>query len=320
MTKRLDVASLGEAMIEFNQVDPRRPEYLQGFGGDTSNAALAAARAGARCAYLTRVGGDAFGAMLLRLWREEGVDVSAVETVADQPTGLYFVSHGPNGHEFSYRRADSAASRMTPEWLRHSGGSALIAASRTLHVSGISMGLSASACDTVLEAIEVAQAHQTLVSLDANLRLKLWPLPRARACIAAALARCDLFLPSLEDAVLLCAQEDPQAIVDWSHRAGASVVVLKLGAQGCLVSDGVRRETIPGRSVPLVDATGAGDCFSGNLLARLARGMDLFEAARAANVAASLAVQGFGAVAPLPTAAEVERVLSSVPRPSASRP
>ena len=49
----------------------------------------------------------------------------------------------------------------------------------------------------------------------------------------------------------------------------------------------------------LVDATGAGDCFCGNLLARLARGDTLFDAARYANAAAAFAVQGFGAVAPL---------------------
>lgn len=310
-TKTLDVAGLGEAMIEFNQVDPQRPAYLQGFGGDTSNATIAAARAGARCAYLSRVGDDAFGAALLQLWRAEGVDVSGVETAAGEPTGIYFVQHGPNGHEFSYRRAGSAASRMTPDWLRHGAGRRLIAASRFLHVSGISMGLSPGACDTVLEAIELAQAHQTLVSLDANLRLKLWPLPRARACLRAALARCDLFLPSLEDAVLLCAQEEPEAIVDWCHRAGAAVVVLKLGADGCLVSDGQQRERIVARPVPVRDATGAGDCFAGNLLARLAQGMELFAAARAANVAASLAVQGFGAVAPLPTAAQVAAAAAS---------
>jgi 2-dehydro-3-deoxygluconokinase len=66
---------------------------------------------------------------------------------------------------------------------------------------------------------------------------------------------------------------------------------------------------VPGRSVALVDATGAGDCFDGNLLARLALGDDLAAAVRYANTAASLAVQGFGAVAPLPTAQQVAAAL-----------
>jgi dihydroxyacid dehydratase/phosphogluconate dehydratase len=56
-----------------------QPNYLQGFGGDTSNAVIAAARAGARTAYLSRVGDDGFGRSLLDLWRREGVDTSAVD-------------------------------------------------------------------------------------------------------------------------------------------------------------------------------------------------------------------------------------------------
>lgn len=92
---------------------------------------------------------------------------------------------------------------------------------------------------------------------------------------------------------------------------GARTVVLKLGAHGCLVSDGRRRELLAGRQVPLIDATGVGDCFCGNLLARLATGADVFDAARYANVAASLAVQGFGAVAPLPRKAAVDAALAA---------
>jgi 2-dehydro-3-deoxygluconokinase len=91
------------------------------------------------------------------------------------------------------------------------------------------------------------------------------------------------------------------------------VVVLKLGADGALVSDGTRRQRIAPQPVKLVDATGAGDCFSGNLLARLAQGMDLFEAARHANAAAALAVQGYGAVAPLPRPEAVQALLKSSP-------
>ena len=63
--------------------------------------------------------------------------------------------------------------------------------------------------------------------------------------------------------------------------------------------------------VQVVDATGAGDCFSGNLLARLTAGDDVFAAARYANAAAALSVQGFGAVAPLPRPQAVYELLNS---------
>jgi 2-dehydro-3-deoxygluconokinase len=147
--KRFDIVALGEAMVEFNQTRPGEPQYLQGFGGDTSNAAIAAARAGARVAYLTRLGRDIFGDDLMALWQREGVDTGGIERDDAAPTGIYFVTHGAKGHEFSYRRAGSAASLMTPQWLPRN----IVRAARILHVSGISLAISHSARDTVFAAI-----------------------------------------------------------------------------------------------------------------------------------------------------------------------
>jgi len=309
MDKTLDITALGEAMLELNQTQAGQPQYLQGFGGDTSNAVIAAARAGARAAYLTRIGDDPFGQALLDLWASEDVDTRAVARDAAAPTGIYFVTHGAAGHQFSYLRAGSAASRMTPDWLQGAPGEAIRAA-RILHLSGISLAISPEACDTAYAAMQLARQAGTRVAFDSNLRLKLWPLARAQACIAHAVSLCDLFLPSLDDMVALTGLTDPEAIIDWGHARGAAQVVLKLGDQGALVSDGHRRERLRGRAVTPVDATGAGDCFCGNLLARLAAGAELFAAARYANAAAALAVQGWGAVAPLPRRAAVEAELA----------
>ena len=305
MEKHFDVAALGEAMVEFNQTHPGKPHYLQGFGGDTSNAVIAAARAGAKTAYLTRLGQDIFGDALMDLWQQEGVDTSGVERDLKAPTGIYFVSHGPSGHEFNYLRTGSAAARMTPQWLPR----ALIANSRILHVSGVSLAISPTARETVFEAMIHAREAGTLVSLDSNLRLKLWSLEDARAGITKAIGLCDLFLPSVDDVNVLSGREDPDDIIDWSHSLGAKKVVLKLGAEGALVSDGSRRERLAGHRVQVIDATGAGDCFCGNLLARMALGDTVFDAARYANAAAAIAVQGFGAVAPLPWPEQVKALL-----------
>jgi 2-dehydro-3-deoxygluconokinase len=308
-TGAFDVVALGEGMLEFNQTQPGQPNYLQGFGGDTSNAVIAAARSGAKTAYLSRVGDDGFGAALLALWQREGVDTGAVQADPAAATGIYFVTHAGSGHAFSYLRAGSAASRMTPQWLEDGGAAEAIRNARILHVSGISLAISASACDTALAAMQLAREAGTLVSFDSNLRLKLWTLDAARAGIAAAMALCDVFLPSMEDVTQLTGMTDPQAVIDWGHAAGAKAVVLKLGDAGPVASDGKRREHIAAHRVPVVDATGAGDCFAGTLLARLALGDDLFAAARYANAAAALAVQGWGAVAPLPTPQDVKALL-----------
>jgi 2-dehydro-3-deoxygluconokinase len=302
--KTLDVLALGEAMVEFNQQHDGAT-YLAGFGGDTSNCVIAAARMGAKTAYATQVGDDVFGDQLMALWRAEGVDTRGVARVAGGETGIYFVTHGEQGHRFSYRRAGSAASRMSSASLP----AGLIEGARWLHVSGISQAISASACDTVLEAIARARAAGTKVSFDLNFRPALWPAPRALALLRATLAQCDLFFPSVDEIEALTGLASPDAIVGWSHEQGARAVALKLGARGSRVSDGHAVHDVPPHPVQPVDATGAGDCFAGAMLARLAAGDALPQAARAANVAAALSTQGYGAVAPLPRWATVQPLL-----------
>ena len=303
------ILALGEPMIELNQTRPGEPNYLQGFGGDTSNAIIACARQGAPCGYITRIGDDEFGRMLRKLWNEENVGTQGVQTDVDAHTAVYFVTHGAagiaSGHTFSYLRKGSAASRMTPDTLPRE----LIRAAKFLHLSGISQAISEPACATAFEAMRLARSAGVKVSYDTNLRLKLWPIERAREVITASLALSDYALPSLEDMHAISGLNEPNAIVDWCFERGARNIVLKLGAQGCITATPDARTPLAGHRVNAVDATGAGDCFDGALLARLHFGDDLVTAARYANAAAALTTTGFGAVAPLPRRAQVETFL-----------
>ncbi|TDV16413.1 sugar kinase [Paraburkholderia caballeronis] len=307
MAGGFDLVGIGEPLIEFNQTrggDGRA--WLQGFGGDTSNALIAAARQGARTAYFTRIGDDEFGRLCMQLWRDERVDAAFVQVDAEAPTGLYFVTHGPDGHAFTYRRAGSAASLMRPGDLPPD----LIRKAKYLHVSGISQAISATAADTVAHAVHAARGSGVKVAYDPNVRLRLWSLERAQSVIGATLPLVDCFLPGIDDMRLICGLDDPDAIIDWCHARGAADVVLKLGARGSVVSDGRTRTAIEPFAVDAVDATGAGDCFDGSLLARLAAGDTLVAAARYASAAAALATTGYGAVAPLPDAARVRAMLA----------
>ena len=303
-----DVVALGECMVEFNQIpqgDGRM--YLQGFGGDTSNTIIAAARQGARCAYISQVGDDALGQMCLNLWKHEGVDVSAVGVRHDTPTGVYFVKHDQDGHHFSYLRRGSAASCIQPADLP----AALLGNTQYLHVSGISQAISASARDTVSAALVQARAAGVRVSYDPNLRAALWSLDDARPVITASIAQTDEFLPGLEELSKVSGLDDPEAALAWAHQQGAKVVVMKMGVNGVLVSDGQSIQKIDAFAVQAKDATGAGDCFNGAYLARRARGEDVFTSARWAVASAALSTQDYGAVAPLPTEAQVAEFLQS---------
>lgn len=295
---------LGEPMLEFNQQPDGR--FLMGHGGDTSNCAIAAARSGASVGVVTALGQDAFGDSFMALWAENGVGADLVQRRADGHTGVYFVTHGPGGHAFSYLRAGSAASRFGPADLPLEA----IRAARCLHLSGITLAISAASCDAAFAAIEAARAAGVAVSVDTNLRLKLWPLARARAVTGAAMAMCDIALPGLDDARQLTGLEDPQAIADHYLTAGARIVALTLGAEGTLVATPERSERIAAFPVQAIDATAAGDTFDGAFLAEWLRHGDPFAAARYANAAAALSTQGYGAVAPMPLRAAVEAFLA----------
>jgi 2-dehydro-3-deoxygluconokinase len=304
----VDVLALGEPMVEFNQTGAAEGRlYLQGFGGDTSNFAISAARQGASAGYLSALGDDAHGRMLRELWDREGVDHSGVATDPDAFTAIYFVTHDAAGHHFSFMRAGSAASRMTPARLPRER----IEAAKVLHLSGISLAISPAACDTAYAAIAIARAAGVQVSFDTNLRVKLWPIDRARAVMTDVMRHCDICLPSLEDITAITGLSDPDALVDHCLMLGAKVVALKLGKRGAIVADGGQRHRLAAHPCQPVDATGAGDTFGGALVARLVAGDDLRSAGRYAVVAAALSTEGYGAVDPIPTAARVGAALGA---------
>jgi 2-dehydro-3-deoxygluconokinase len=122
----------------------------------------------------------------------------------------------------------------------------------------------------------------------------------------------DLVFPSLEDGQALTGLEQPDAIADFYLNL-CPLVLLKLGKEGLLVATRAERRRIAGHQMEAVDATGAGDTLAGAFLARAVAGDDSWAAARYANAAAALSTRGYGAVAPIPSAAEVKAFLAKLP-------
>lgn len=301
--KPFDILSFGEPLFEFNQLPAEQSgqHYLSGFGGDTSNFAVSAARQGAKVAMLTRLGDDVFGQNFRALWDEEKVDHQWVCTHATAPTGIYFISHNEHGHHFTFYRKGSAASTITADDLNESA----IAAARLFHSSAITHAIGNHVSDALFHAIELCKKHQTLISFDTNLRLKLWPLARARAVIHETIRYVDYCLPSLDEARLLTGLQHPDEITDFYLKLGAKNVVLKMGSEGAMFANEHRRIIYAGHKVATVDATGAGDCFSGAFLYRIIKGDSPEDALCYANAAAALTTTGYGAVAPIPDQQQV---------------
>lgn len=304
------IVSMGEPLLEFNAeeegslAEVRR--FLVGWGGDTSNFVVAAARLGAKVGYITRLGSDDFGDSFVSLWGQEGVDTSKVERDPEAPTGIYFISRKGKEHFFTYYRAGSAASRIRPENLPFD----YIKGARLFHVSGISQAISTSACDAVFAAVKAAKDSGVLVSYDPNLRFKLWPLDRARAVIHMAGTMADIILPSLEDARVLTGKDEPEEMARFYLGLGSKVVVLKLGSEGALLATSREMRRIPAYWIEVVDTSGAGDVFDAAFVVGCLAKWDLERCVRFANAAGALTASGLGVVGSIPRFEQVEALMA----------
>lgn len=312
---RPEIISIGEPLLELSAEEKGAlgdaRQFLVGFGGDTSNFAIAVSRLGGNAGYVTSLGDDEFGRAFLKLWEQEKVDCRHVTFNPAAATGIYFISRmAGGGHDFTYYRKDSAASSMTPEFLPAD----YIRRAKILHVTGISQGISDSASETVNQAVTIARAAGVKISYDPNFRPKLWPLQKAREVIHRTMAHADLVFPSFEDASALTGLGDPHEIIEFYLGLGPEVVLLKMGEQGALMATNPsissealpRIKESPAFSVQTVDASGAGDTFDAAFAVGFVSGWALDQCLHFANAAAAMTTTGLGAVGPIPTLKQVE--------------
>lgn len=176
-----------------------------------------------------------------------------------------------------YYRRGSAASRLTPNDLDEE----YIAKAKYLHITGITPALSRSCQETIFAAIAMARRHGVKIVFDPNLRLKLWrEANEAREMLLRIAVQADIVLPGVSEAAFLFGD---RSIEEWKRLldAGASLVVIKLGASGAHYFTSGANEYVPGFPVEqIIDPVGAGDGFAAGLLSGLLDGLSLTEAVR----------------------------------------
>ncbi|MDQ1130297.1 sugar kinase [Microbacterium sp. SORGH_AS_0888] len=239
-------------------------------GGAEGNTAVGLARLGVPVTWLGRVGDDALGRRVAGDLRSEGVDVIAVVDAA-APTGLMLKSTPRAGTTVvDYYRSGSAGSRLSPSDLDRVD----IPSYRVLHVTGVTLALSASARSTVLDAVTRAKAAGLLVSFAVNHRAKLWSHVHAAAVYAELLASADIVFASDDEARLLAPDadpDDPGGLARAIATRGPAEVLVTLGEQGCVALLAGESHRAPAERIVPVDTVGAGDAFAAGYLAERVR-------------------------------------------------
>jgi 2-dehydro-3-deoxygluconokinase len=153
--------------------------------------------------------------------------------------------------------------------------------SRYVHATGITLALGAGPANAVCELLAAAAATGARVSLDPNIRLKLWSLTDAVRALRAVLPHVDDLQLSEDEALALAGAGDVEEALWRLAELGIARVVVRRGAAGAIgTADGVRVEVAAEAAGPVVDCVGAGDAFTaGYLFERLSGAA--FEAAMA---------------------------------------
>lgn len=281
-----DVCVVGSANLDLVATVERLPgpgetvpgtSYREYPGGKGLNQAVAVARSGASCAFAGALGLDDAAALLLQVMHDDGIDTAHLERVS-LPTGraLIFVAPGGENSIVVVGGANHAVRALETPPAR------VVLAQLEVPVNAIERSFRAARGRGSLTVLNPAPAT---------------PLPDS------LLSLCDVLTPNEHEVQLLGG-------VDRLRSLGARAVIVTRGSEGADLhtDDGVVR-VAPFR-VDAVDATGAGDTFSGALCARLAHGEPLPTAARYASAAAALSTTRAGAVPSIPTAAEVQPMLA----------
>lgn len=288
------VLTAGETMGLF---DPTGPiEYGSSFtlriAGAESNVAIALARLGVGARWISRLGEDELGDLVLATLEAEGVDIGYVRRVPARPTALFFKVRRDGSSEPRYYRSGSAASELAvgdapPDALE---GIELV------HLTGITMALSPSARSFCVDLARRAHDAGIPVVFDPNWRGDLWPTPHgAAAAFAEILPLVDWVLCGRAEAELLGYGREPETAASALRAAGATAAVVRTGREGALLSmDGRPTLLPPPRLIEVVDEIGAGDAFAAGFIFGLLDGRDPEAAVTCAHELAAAVLQGPG--------------------------
>jgi ribokinase len=262
-------------------------------GGKGANQAAAAALLGASVTFLGRVGDDGFGEPLVRSLADKGVDTGLVQQIPGSSTGTAFITVTPDGEN---------AITVAPGANRRLSADDVDAASESIEEAQVLVAQMEVPPEVVVRAVEVAARSGTRALLNLA---PPFEVPRT------LLEKLDPLVLNEHEAAFLLGEgvEGVDGALDAAPRLlslGPRSVVVTVGEDGAVFSDGESMRHLAAPGVEVVDTTGAGDAFVGALAARLADDAPPGDAIAYAVRAGAAAVTKEGAQEALPTLETIE--------------
>ncbi|MEA1063021.1 sugar kinase [Apirhabdus apintestini] len=299
------IAVIGECMIEMSE---KASHVSRGFGGDTLNTAVYIARLVDAQAlavhYVTALGEDNFSQQMLEAWQQEKVHTELVQRMPDRLPGLYYIQTDERGERsFLYWRSEAAA-RYWLTGAEAAGITTQLEGFDYLYLSGISLAiLPPESRERLFTLLEACRRRGGKIIFDNNYRPRLWSNRQETQRVYRRMLACtDIAFLTLDDEDALWGPGLPDEVIARTHAAGVQEVIIKRGAESCLVARQAEPPlTVPAITLPkerVVDTTAAGDSFSAGYLSVRLTGGTPQAAAECGHRTASAVIQHRGAIIP----------------------
>ena len=312
MNKNYDIVCFGAPLVEIMRtgidLPMDAPDMFEGPypSGDTAIMIGAAAKMGAKTALFGVVGDDDFGSCIIKRLKNDGVDTGFLRVAPSETTGIAFVAYfGDGSRKFVFTAPSSAARLLNEDDI----SCEVLMNTRWLHVSGFPLSISSSICAAVEKALSII-GPDVKVSFDPNLRPEVMKSGEIRRICDRVLERCDLFLPSANEAAFFTGKVTDDEGCRYFAQKG-KLVVLKKGRDGCVIYNADERLVIPSYPVDEADPTGAGDAFCGAFITALTEGRGISEAGLFANALGALSVTKKGPMEGIADRCDVETLVKS---------
>lgn len=308
----LRVVSVGDLVVDLITpvrlpIQPFQHQEVRGMKlepGGGCNFNILARRLGLEVLAIGAIGDDAFGAQLVRMLEQEGIDLRGVAIMPGSTTTVVYdlIDLTTHEHVFIGCHADGPDVPYTPAI------DAIVASGDALFLQGYNLQ-ERQIQGIILPALERGRAADIPIFFDVGPTVRHTPFERVRD----VMTRADCLLLT-EDEVPLAAEGRTGAdAYAFLLNLGPHTLVIKQGAAGCTL---IRRDetfAVPGFRVPVLDTVGAGDCFDAAFIYGRLRGLGWRDCAVLGNAAGAASVQKVGAGRSVPTCAEVQAVLALDP-------
>lgn len=306
INKNNDVLCVGELLIDMissNYEDNIQSEtYNKHFGGSPANIVMNIKKLGGNSSIVSCVGKDSLGDFLVNKLNENSISTENIER-SDYSTSMVVVTKSKNTPiPIFYRGADYN--------LKYTNNlEEILKNSKIVHFSCWPISQKNSR-ETIEKIINFSKSNGILIGFDPNYHIDIWEKTHnGIEYIKNLIKKVDIIKPSEVDAERIFGNDTPINQIKKFIDLGAKLVIMTLGKDGAIVSNG--KETIEFQSYAkeVIDTTGAGDAFWSGFYTGITQEKTLLHSLKMGFLTSSIKLQHIGAIAPLPTIKEIEQKL-----------